>query len=96
MGNMIKDSEVAMVNAAVYALEYQDKHPSADIEEIIRNVIRNLDVLRTKKELKILGVAASNEILKIKKENKGKSHKQLLQIFVNNTGEFLARVNSEE
>ena len=56
---MIKNSEIAMINAASYALEYQDKNPGADIEEIIRKVMGNLDVLRTNKNLKIFGIAAS-------------------------------------
>ena len=90
---MIKDSEIAMVNAASYALEYQDKNPGAEIEEIIRRVINNLDALRTEKNLKVFGIAAASEILKLKKENKNKTNKQILQMFVNNTKSFLERIN---
>jgi len=96
MGANIKDSEIVMVNAALFALEYQEKHPYADTEEIIREVINNLNTLRAEKELKRLGIAASNEILKIKKQNKFKNNKQLLQSFINSSNEFLARVNSDE
>lgn len=90
---MIKNSEIAMVNAASYALEYQDKNPEADIEEIIRRVIQNLDALRTEKSLKVFGIAAASEILKLKKENKHKTNKQILQMFVNNTKSFVEKVN---
>ena len=90
---MIKNSEIAMVNAASYALEYQDKNPGADIEEIIRKVMSNLDVLRTDKNLKIFGIAAASEALKLKKENKNKTNKQILQMFVSNTKSFVEKVN---
>jgi len=90
---MIKNSEIAMVNAASYALEYQDKNPGADIEEIIRKVMGNLDVLKTKNNLKIFGMAAASEALKLKKENKHKTNKQILQMFVSNTKSFLEKVN---
>ena len=90
---MIKNSEIAMVNAASYALDYQDKNSEADVDEIIQKVIENLDNLGTKKELKIFGIAAASEILKLKKENKHKTNKQILQMFVNNTKGFLERMN---
>ena len=90
---MIKHSEIAMVNAASYALEYQDKNPGADIEEIIRKVIENLDDLRTEKNIKVFGIAAASEILKLKKENKHKTNKQILQMFVNNSKSFLEKIN---
>ncbi|MEK6824061.1 MAG: hypothetical protein AABY06_03430 [Nanoarchaeota archaeon] len=90
---MIKHSEIAMVNAASYALEYRDKNPGADIEEIIRKVIENLDDLRTEKSIKVFGIAAVSEILKLKKENKHKTNKQILQMFVNNTKGFLEKIN---
>ncbi|MEK6817177.1 MAG: hypothetical protein AABX80_00070, partial [Nanoarchaeota archaeon] len=79
---MIKNSEIAMVNAASYALEYQDKNPGADVEEIIKRVIQNLDSLRTEKNIKVFGIAAASEILKVKKENKHKTNKQILQMFI--------------
>ena len=90
---MIKNSEIAMINAASYALEYQDKNPEADIEEIIRRVMNNLDVLGTKNNLKIFGMAAASEALKLKKENKHKTNKQILQMFVSNTKNFVEKVN---
>ena len=90
---MIKNSEIAMINAASYALEYQDKNPEADIEEIIRRVMNNLDALGTKNNLKIFGMAAASEALKLKKENKHKTNKQILQMFVSNTKSFLEKVN---
>ena len=92
---MIKHSEIAMVSAASYALDYQDKNIDADIEEIIQKVIENLDALGTKIDLKIFGIAAVSEILKLKKENKHKTNNQTLQIFVNNSKGFLDRMNEE-
>ncbi len=64
---MIKNSEIAMVSAASYALDYQDKNPRAEVDEIIQKVVENLDALGTKIDLKIFGIAAASEALKLKK-----------------------------
>ena len=90
---MIKNSEIEMVSAASYALEYQDKNPGAEIEEIIRGVMNNLDALKTKNNIKVFGMAAASEALKLKKENKNKTNKQILQMFVNNSKSFTEKVN---
>jgi len=90
---MIKNSEIAMVSAASYALEYQDKNPRAEIEEIIRGVMNNLDALKTKNNIKVFGMAAASEALKLKKENKNKTNKQILQMFVNNSKSFTEKVS---
>ena len=90
---MIKNSEIAMINSASYALEYQDKNPGADTEEIIQKVIENLEMIGTKRELKIFGMAAASEALKLKKENKHKTNKQILQMFINNSKSFVEKIN---
>jgi len=48
--------------------------------------------------LKLYSVAAISEIVKIKmsKENKGKSNKQLIQMFVNNIPEFSKGMQEED
>ena len=90
---MIKNSEIAMISSASYALEYQDKNPGADTEEIIQKVIENLEMIGTKRELKIFGIAAASEALKLKKENAHKTNKQILQMFINNSKSFVEKVN---
>jgi ATP-dependent protease Clp ATPase subunit len=94
---MIKDAEVAMVNAATYALEAQEKNIGADVDEIIKHFLKDSSY-DIKSELKIYSVAAINEILKLKraKENRGKTNKQLIQMFVNNVPEFSRRIKDEE
>lgn len=90
---MIKDSEIAMINAASFALDYQDKNPMADTEETIQKVIENLDNIGVKIDVKIFGIAAASEALKLKKENKHKTNKQILQAFVNNSKSFIEKIN---
>jgi hypothetical protein len=94
---MIKDAEVAMVNAATYALEAQEKNIGADVDEIIKHFLKDSSY-GIKSELKIYSVAAINEILKLKKakENRGKTNKQLVQLFVNNIPEFSRKITEEE
>lgn len=90
---MINNSEIVMINAASYALDYQDKNPGADLEKIVQKVIENLDNLRIKKDIKIFGIAAASEALKLKKENKHRTNKQILQMFVNNSKNFIIKIN---
>jgi hypothetical protein len=94
---MIKDKEVAMVNAATYALEAQEKNIGAGVEEIIKHFFKDSSY-DIKPGLKLYSVAAINEILKLKgaKENKSKSNRQLVQMFVNNVKEFSQRIEEQE
>jgi hypothetical protein len=94
---MIKDAEVAMVNAATYALGAQERNPGAGVDEVIKHFLQDSSY-EMKSEVKIYAVAAINEILKLKraKENRGKSNKQLIQMFVNNVPEFSRRIKEEE
>ena len=93
---MIKDAEVAMVHAANYALEAQEKNIGADVDEIIKHFLKDSgeDI---KRELRIYAVAAINEILKLKraKENKSKTNKQLIQMFVKDIPEFSRRIKED-
>lgn len=94
---MIKDAEVAMVNAATYALEAQEKNIGANIDDIIKHFIKDSshDI---KSELKIYSIAAISDILKLKmaRENRGKTNKQLIQMFVKNVPEISRRIKEEE
>jgi hypothetical protein len=91
---MIKDAEVAMVNAATYALEAGERNPGAGVDEIIKHFLADSSY-GMKSELKIYAVAAINEIIKLKRGNKGKSNKQLIQMFVNTVPEFSRRIKED-
>ncbi len=90
---MIKDVEIAMVNAATYALGAQDRNPGASTEDVIRHFLQDSSN-GMKSEIKIYAIAAINEILKLKRlrENKSKNNKQLMQMFVNGIPEFLRKI----
>ena len=93
---MIKNAELAMVNAATFALDYQEKKSNADVDEIIKKymVSPGSDI---KNELKIYSIAAINEVLKLKRDriNRGKTNKQLIQMFVNSLPEFYRKIKDE-
>jgi hypothetical protein len=86
---MIKDREVAMVNAASMALEYRAKHPRAWDDDAVAHVVKNL---RASKEIQIYAIAAANEIIKMRKLDRDSTDKQLLQEFINNVFAFIARI----
>jgi hypothetical protein len=86
---MIKDREIAMVNAATLALEYKSKHPRAWDDDAIAHAFKNLDA---ESELKIYGLAAATEILKLRKGYKDLADKQILQMFVDDIYHILANV----
>jgi hypothetical protein len=95
---MIKDVEIAMVHAANYALEYQDKKYNADIEEIIKQFLNKFNYLYTKSKLKIYSVAAISEVLKLKrdKNNRNLNNKQLMQMFTNKIPEIVTGIDEQE
>lgn len=95
---MIKDAEIAMVNAATFALNYQDKNYNADAAEIIKQFTKEPNYFNMKSGLQIYSVAAINEIIKMKqdKTNKTKTNKQLLQAFMKLVPEISRRIKEEE
>ncbi len=94
---MIKNSEVAMVNAATFALDYQDKKYNAEVEEIIKKFMDEPGYFNMKGELKLYAIAAINEIIKMKgdKSNKNKTNKQLVQSFTKMIPQILNRIDEE-
>jgi hypothetical protein len=95
---MIKDAEVAMVHAANYALEAQERNVGASVDDIIKHFLKDFETFDIKPGLKLYSIAAISEIMKIKsnRENRGKTNKQLIQMFVNNVPEFYNRLKVEE
>jgi len=91
---MVNDSEIVMIQAADYALDCLQKNPMITPEEIISDLIKK-NKLKSSMESKVFGIAAVNEILRLKKQNKHMSKKQLLQALVNNRTEFMQRVRGE-
>lgn len=87
---MIRDKELAMINSASLALEYKTKHPRCWDDDAVAHVLKTLD---SKKEFKIYGVAAANEILKLKNNNPQSSDKQLLQSFTDNIFEVVSKID---
>jgi len=90
---MIKDKEVAIVNAATMALEYKEKHPRAWDDDAVAFVMKNIEAPTN---IKIYAVAAANEILKVRVAEGFKSmgDKQILQQFVDNIYAFVAKIDA--
>jgi hypothetical protein len=81
---MVKlNPQVFMVNISSKALEYQNEHPNKSTEEIMRHIILSLDS-QTNPDMKIFGIAAANEILKMKASFPQLTDKELLQRLTNN------------
>jgi len=77
------DPEIVMINAASKALDYLEKRPHADNEEVMKHVILSFGS-DFKQNLRILGVAAANNVLKMKRELPKATTKELLQKLTNN------------
>ena len=90
--NMIKEREVAMVQAAALALEYKSKHPRAWDDDAVAHAFKNLD---TTSELKLYGVAAANEALKIRSAYKDLTEKQVMQTFSDNIAKIVAKIEKD-
>ncbi len=93
---MIKNKEVAMVHAADFALEYLTKNHNADAEEIIKKFLKSSESFDVDRKMKIYSVAAISEILKIKRLNKEKLKKQLMQIFSGNIPYLISRIDEDK
>ena len=90
---MIKEKEIAMVNAASLALDYKEKHPRCWDDDAVAHVMKNLEAPQ---KIKIYAIAAANEILKIRGSAgfSSLSDRQILQQFVDNIYAFTAKMDS--
>lgn len=91
-----KNPEIAVVRSLVYVLDYYDKNPNADIEEILKNLSKELSSMNVKKDSKIIAIASANEALKIKKICKGLNNKQIVGGFVSRLPKFLKNIKKEQ
>ena len=73
---MIKDREIAMISGANLALSFKNKNPTSWDEEIVAQVMQDLIA---KADVKIYGIAAASEILKMRKKDTQSTDKQLIQ-----------------
>lgn len=76
---MIDDIEVAIVSAASKALQLLNKDPYMSFEEIIQNVMRSIDA---SSDIKIKAIAAVNDIVKMRRQFKNLSDKQIIQNYI--------------
>lgn len=95
---MIKDAEIAMVHAANYALEAKERNPGASVEDIIKHFLMDFNTSDIKPGLNVYSIAAINEVMKLKmnKENRGKTNKQLIQSFMKSAPELKRQIQEEE
>lgn len=83
---MIKDAEIAIVNAVTEALQFMDKNPNVDSEEIIKRV---MSATEAKSEAKISAIASVNNAIKLKRADNTLTNKQIAQQSVSDYQKFL-------
>ena len=86
---MIKEPEVAMINAAVEVLNYISKKPHADTDEIMQHVIRVVDA---KGDVKLGAIAAANKAMKMRIREPGLKDKEIIQDIANNVFHIMADI----
>ena len=69
---MIKDAQVAIVNAASLALKIYKKVPDMPIEEIIKKIIPFLEAEKVEETAEIAAISAVNGVVKLKKRPENK------------------------
>lgn len=86
---LIKEPEIAMVNAASSAVEYMTQYPQAETEEIIRFVMKNVNAVG---EAKIASIVAADKAIKLRRLNLEMSNKQIIQEITNQVFHILADI----
>lgn len=86
---MIKEPEVAMINACVEALNYISKKPHADSDEIMKHIIHFVDA---RGEVKIAAIAAADRAIKLRIKEPGLRDKEIIQEIANNVFHILADI----
>lgn len=84
-----KEVKISMISAASLALSYLKKKPTADSEEVMTYIMKNLEA---RGYGKLAGIAAANHVIKIKERNSKATQKQILQDLSNNINPILESI----
>ena len=87
-----KEVKISMIASASSALKYQSKKPNADIEEVMKFVMKDI---KSKGDKKIAGIAAANHVLKYKQRKPRATEKEIMQDLANNTKNLLTSIQDE-
>lgn len=88
---MAKDVKLLMVAAASSALKYQSES-NADLEEVMKTVIKNLN---SRGNEKLAEIASINHVLKYKQKNPKALEKQILQDLTDNSDRILNSIKNQ-
>ena len=86
---MIKEPEIAMINACVEALNYISRKPGADSDEIMKHVMKVVDA---RGEVKIAAIAAADRAIKLRIKEPGLKDKEIIQQIANNVFHIMADI----
>lgn len=90
---MVDNEKIAMIVGASSALSYRRKNPSADSEEILKYVIKTIEV---NKKAKVFGVAAANFVMKYISQNSQATEREVMQNLTNEIPKILNFIKSED
>jgi hypothetical protein len=89
---IIKDVKVGVMVAAGQALDYKKKKPNANIEEVMRYVIANIEANEEANRGVIAGVSRA---IKYKEENPRFTDKEVMQRVMNDINEIVGSFEEE-
>jgi hypothetical protein len=90
---MIKDKKIAMIAGASSAISYKRIRPTAETEEVIRHVIKDID---TRGENKIFGIAGASFVLKQIEKNHLISEREVIQNLTNETQNIIRSIEESD
>jgi hypothetical protein len=79
---MIKEIEIAIVNAANRALKMYSKAPNLSTEETIKKIMPFLEGDDMNEKAKVAAIAAVNGVLKIKRQHKELLDREIIEKFL--------------
>ncbi len=91
---MRDEKEIIMINAANMALEYKTKHPRNWDDDAVAHVMKHLVA---SPRAKLYGVAAANEVLKMRKDPSFKkaTDKQIMQALADDIANLIAKIDND-
>ncbi len=90
---MISNEKIAMIVGASSALSYRRKNPSADSEEILKYVIKTIEL---NKKAKVFGVAAADFVIKYITKKPQATEREVMQNLTNETPRILNFIKNED
>jgi hypothetical protein len=85
--------KIEMIRAASMALDFLKANPNAEIEQIMKHLMKNFSAVESSK---LAGIAAANYAIRFMEKNPKSTQKQVMQNLTENIGNIIESIKDQD